>query len=553
MGRIRALPLLLGAVAGGLLVSGASGADPRTPAALPGRPAPFLGIAVVGGGGLLASADAYGDLVDLRFPGPAGGAQIVNPYLRQAAGTVPATTGVVAAAAAGGRSPLPLWRATRLRQRYLPDTNVLRTSARVGGADVAITDAAAGEQMGRRIAVRGRPGQRLTLRLNVNLDLGGDAAGDVISPSPGGYVQRDGATVARCRVTPHPTSSPASRSGDATERLIWRGRGILHAGIACAFAGRPRPAARVTAEAIAASRRWLARRRPLAAAAPIWARRMYARSLLVLRALTDRRSGAVAAGARDRWAYVWPRDAGTAAIALADSGYRSDARRVVGFLSGLDLDAGARFRADSSAVDDGRALPGDSAGWVAAAARAAGLPYPSPVSDAWRDRGDYGERDGDRGDYLANAIAGGASAAQIRRLFAAPWGLERRAGDRGSGLDSAAAWAVRPFAQPALFASVRRSLASLEAGAGRNGLRPSQDWPHRQAWTAPAAWSAWSLAALGEPSAALRLLGILRRDSTAMGTIPERVGPANGLPRSTTPLGWTHSFLVLALRQVYRR
>ena len=99
MGRIRALPLLLGAFAGGLLVSGASGADPRTPAALPGRPAPFLGIAVVGGGGLLASADAYGDLVDLRFPGPAGGAQIVNPYLRQAAGTVPSTTGVVAAAA----------------------------------------------------------------------------------------------------------------------------------------------------------------------------------------------------------------------------------------------------------------------------------------------------------------------------------------------------------------------------------------------------------------------------------------------------------------------
>jgi len=552
MGRIRALPLLLGAVAGGLLVSGASGADPRTPAALPGRPAPFLGVAVIGSGRLLASADAYGDLVDLRFPGPAGDAQIVNSYLRQAAGTVPSTTGVVASAAAGGGSPLPLWHAARLRQRYLPNTNVLRTSARVGEADVAITDAVAGEQMGRRIAVRGRPGQRLTLRLNVNLDLGGDAGGDAISPSPAGFVQRDGATVARCRVRPHPTFSAASK-GNASERLSWRGRGILHAGIACAFGGRPRPATRLIADSIAADRRWLARRRPLAARAPIWARRMYARSLLVLRALTDRRSGAVAAGARDRWAYVWPRDAGTAAIALADSGYRSDARRIVGFLAGLDLDAGARFRADSSAVDDSRALPGDSAGWVAAAARAAGVHYPTPVSNAWHDRGDYGERDEDRGDYLANAIAGGASAAQIRRLFAAPWGLERRAGDRGSGLDSAAAWAVRPFAQPAVFPAVRRSLASLEAGAGRYGLRPSQDWPHRQAWTAPAAWSAWSLAALDERSAALRLLGILRRDSTAVGTIPERVGPANGLPRSTTPLGWTHSFLALALRQVYRR
>jgi DNA topoisomerase-1 len=94
---------------------------------------------------------------------------------------------------------------------------------------------------------------------------------------------------------------------------------------------------------------------------------------------------------------------------------------------------------------------------------------------------------------------------------------------------------------------------TVDLSAGRYGLRPSQDWPHRQAWTAPAAWSAWSLAALDERSAALRLLGILRRDSTAVGTIPERVGPANGLPRSTTPLGWTHSFLALALRQVYRR
>lgn len=553
MGRIRALPLLLGAVAGGLLVSGASGADPRTPAALPGRPAPFLGVAVIGGGRLLASADAYGDLVDLRFPGPAGDAQIVNPYLRQAAGTVPPDTGLVPAAAAGRRSPLPLWHATRLRQRYLPDTNVLRTRARIGGADVVITDAVAGEQLGRRIAVRGRPGQRLALRLNLNLDLDGDAGGDWISRSPAGFVQRDGASIARCRVTPPPTSSAASDSGDATERLSWRGRGILHAGIACAFAGRPRPATRLTADSIAADRRWLARRRPLAAWAPIWARRMYARSLLVLRALTDRRSGGVAAGARDRWAYVWPRDAGTAAIALADSGYRSDARRIVGFLTGLDLDAGARFRADSSPVDDGRALPGDSAGWVAAAARAAGVHHPRPVSNAWRDRGDYGERNDDSGDYLANAIAGGASAAQIRRLFAAPSGLERRAGDRGSGLDSAAAWAVRPFTRPALFASVRRSLASLEAESGRFGTEPSQDWPHRQAWTAPAAWSAWSLAALGERTAALRLLGILRRDSTSVGTIPERVGTTSGLPRSTTPLGWTHSFLVLALRQLYPR
>ena len=49
---------------------------------------------------------------------------------------------------------------------------------------------------------------------------------------------------------------------------------------------------------------------------------MYARSLLTMRALTDAGSGAVAAGARDGWAYVWPRDAGAVAIAFASAGYR---------------------------------------------------------------------------------------------------------------------------------------------------------------------------------------------------------------------------------------
>ncbi|MEX2447446.1 MAG: hypothetical protein WD404_01725, partial [Solirubrobacterales bacterium] len=88
-------------------------------------------------------------------------------------------------------------------------------------------------------------------------------------------------------------------------------------------------------------RRWLARARPLGAGAPAWARRMHRRSLLVLRALTDPRSGASVAGAREGWAYVWPRDAGTAAIAFAAAGYRPEARRVARFLLGLALDAAA--------------------------------------------------------------------------------------------------------------------------------------------------------------------------------------------------------------------
>ncbi len=520
MGRSRALCLLLGAAVACVLVSGASGADPHTPPALSGHPAPFLGTAVIGDGGLLGAVDSYGDIVDLRSPGPAGRAQIDDPFARQAAGSVPADTGIVAAASAGRRPPLALWRASRLRQHYLPRTNVLITRARVGGASLRITDAVSGEQLARRFVVRGRPGQRLALRIGINLE---------------------------------PTAAVRCRPQRPIGALTWHGRGVLRAGLACAFSGRPQAPGRLISAAAAADRRWTARRSPLGSEAPRWARRMYLRSLLVLRALADRRSGAVAAGARDRWAYVWPRDAGSAAIALAASGYRPLARRVAGFLEGLDLGSGARFRGDRSPVSDGRALPGDSAGWVAAATRAAGLQAPPPAPGAWRDRGDYGERDGDRGDYLANAIASGAGAALIRRSFGTASGLERRAGDAASGLDFAAAWAVRPFPRPALFGLVRRTLGRLSAERGRYGSNPSQDWPGRQAWTAPAAWSAWSLAVLGERSAALRSLAVLRRASTPVGTIPERVNPADGLPRSTTPLGWTHSFAVLALRSLYPR
>ncbi|MDX6632795.1 MAG: hypothetical protein QOG26_800, partial [Solirubrobacterales bacterium] len=76
-------PLLLAG-----LVSGSSRADPRTPAAIPGQPAPFLGTAVLGNGGLTAAVDAYGDIVELRSPGPAGTPLVSVPFRRQLAGSV---------------------------------------------------------------------------------------------------------------------------------------------------------------------------------------------------------------------------------------------------------------------------------------------------------------------------------------------------------------------------------------------------------------------------------------------------------------------------------
>jgi GH15 family glucan-1,4-alpha-glucosidase len=70
-------------------------------------------------------------------------------------------------------------------------------------------------------------------------------------------------------------------------------------------------------------------------------------------------------------------------------------------------------------------------------------------------------------------------------------------------------------------------------------------------WTASTAWSAWALVALGERRAGDRLLGELHRAATVYGTLPERVDATTGAPTSTTPLGWSHAFAVLALRARY--
>jgi glucoamylase len=516
-------------------------------------PAPFLGTAVVGSGGLTVAIDAYGNIVDMRAPGPSGAAAIDNPADRQAAGSVSARTGIVPRLRVGDGPALPMWRAESVRQRYLAGTNVLRTTATFAGpglpgrVEVEIVDATRGDRLARLIRVEGPTRAPLALRQSIHLVAGSQV---------------------RCRQERRrrglalicaPRGAGGGRSPSA-ERPSEE---------ALAPAARPPSpflgAKRAMSANAAADRRWLDRARPLGAGAPRWARAMYRRSLLVLRALTDRRTGAVAAGARDGWAYVWPRDAATAALAFAASGYRSEARRVASFLTGLDLGAAARFRGDGVPVP-GRQAQGDARGWVRSAARAAGLSPtipPRPSEDragSWRGRSDYQE--GAAGDYLANAIAKWAegdkarSAEQprgvdIKREFGIGNGLVRGAGEPDSGLDSAAAWAVRPFAQPALFPSARLTLLRLVDQAGRFGITPGEGWPGADPWTAPTAWSAWSLAALDERSEALRLLTALRRASTPAGDLPERVDARTGIPRSTTPLAWSHAFAILALRQFW--
>jgi glucoamylase len=475
--------LLAGAalVAAFLLVSGGEQSDPRTPAALPGKPPPFLGTAVVGGGGLTAAIDAYGDVVDLRVPGPAGRALIDNPAERQAAGTVPADTGVVPRVSIAGRAARPFWTADSVYQHYRRGTNVVVTTARFGQVRVRLVYA-----VGRS-------------RLACLIDADGAARVEL----------RSGVTEVERRF----------RCGDRAARATIR-------------------------SAEGSDRRWLRQARPLGAAAPAWAADLYERSLLVLHALADRRSGAVAAGARDGWAYVWPRDAATAALALDAAGYRGEARRAVRFLLGLDLGAAARFYGNGDPVP-GRGPQGDAAGWVAAAADAVGLPPPSPLP--WRNLPDYQE--GDPGDYLGNTIADGTEVPlygeeSSRRLV-------RRLGDPGSGLDSSAAWAVEPFAIRPLFPAARATMLALARRSGRYGITPSEDWPGVDPWSAPTAWTAWSLAAVGERRQALHLLADLRRAATPAGNLPERVDFHTGIPTSTTPLAWSHAFAILALRELW--
>lgn len=531
MRALRALAGLAGAsILALLLVSGGSGTDPPTPATIPGLPPPFLGTAIAGSGGLTASIDSYGNVVDIRASGPGGEAQVDNTYERQRAGTVPADTGIVVKAGVGGDEPAPLWEARNVSQFYRRGTNIVATTATLdGGGRIRIEDRAppGGEALVRSLVLTGPPGEKLRLILDINLT---------------------GSAPTRCTA-----GRRLARLGEtgADGTISLSGRGAIVVELTCAFgADATSPSAPPLRATAQNDRRWLKASKDLGPGAPVWAEDLYDRSLLVLRALTDRRTGAATAGARDGWAYVWPRDAATVALALRASGHTRMATRVARFLDCLDLDAAARFDGDGSPVP-GRPAQGDAAGWRRVAERAGGLPVRAAAS-TWRGKADYGERAGDDGDYLANAIAAGVPAAQIEAEFGAGGHLVRIAGDPSSTIDAAVGWAAAPFPRPTLGGEVEASLARITSGRGRYGIPPSLDWPGGpEPWAAPTAWVAWSLASLGDRPGALAMLASLRRSATPAGVLPERVAADTGIPESTTPLAWPHAFAILALTELW--
>jgi hypothetical protein len=292
--------------------------------------------------------------------------------------------------------------------------------------------------------------------------------------------------------------------------------------------------------------RHLRRARPLGPGAPPWARQLYRRSLRVLIALTDPGSGAMIAGDRQGWNYVWPRDAATGATALEQAGLRTQAFWVASFLAGVQFDKAARFHPNEEPVP-GRSPAGDVSGWIWLAEHEVGLAPRTRLPGAWRDRQDYGENVS--GDLLGNAIAAGVPAPQISRQFLTTRGLVREQG--GDELDSSAAWAVTVFPHPRLRDAARRTLLAMTRESTPYGIPPIEGWTPGEVWTAPTAWSAWALVELGESHAADRLLAELHRAETPAGTLPERVDATDGHPTSTTPLAWAHAFAILALRARY--
>lgn len=532
-----------------LLAAGLSGSerdDPRTPAALPGMPPPFLGQVVVGSGGPLVEIDAYGSISQIRAPGPAGRGLVDNTHRRQRAGSVARDTGIVVRAGTGDLEPP--WRAHRIDQGLVGRTGLVRTIVEAEGTSLRSLDGVHPTRpaFARRLTAI-RKGERsaapLVLEATIALDPGGSGR---TSARRAGVSIAGSHAEARCEARPKPEVSLHG----AVARLRWSVAGPrLDAELRCAIGGpgasqKPKWSSGILRGAAAADRAWLQRSRSLSADAPGWAQRLHGRSLLVLRALTDRRTGAAVAGARDFWHHVWPRDAALVALALHSAGHSGHARRIAGFLEGLDPDAGARFRADGSPVRDGRAPAGDAIGWIAVATGR----QPGPKARSrWRQRDDWWE-DGP-GDHLGNAIAAGVPTAKVRERFAGPGGLRRVPG--GRGIDSSAAWAVSPFRRTSLHTDVHRSLRTLSARAGPYGITPGTGWRASDPWTAPTAWSAWAFAELGDRAAADRLLAALRRSTTPAGLLPERVDARTGLPRSTTPLAWSHAAAVLALRARY--
>lgn len=334
-------------------------------------------------------------------------------------------------------------------------------------------------------------------------------------------------------------------------------------------------------------------------------RAMATRALLDLR-LDVRPNGAVVAGWRPGWDYVWPRDSSWVAVALAQTGHPAMAYRILRFLQRMQPDDGiwaARYLPDGSGpVLDGRPAQLDADGWVpwavwswaatqpltpggqsrrelaqlwpmvvrsadAAARSLARDGLPGPAMDYWENSVEVTL--GTAAPLLAGLRAaaalaaglGGAAAAGDGRRWAAA--ADRLAGAitaafgrtgyqrvplAGSGADAAVTFLGPPFAEPSpqVLRAARSAQQALTVSNG--GLGPGEAWSGTPdvAWTAETAFFALFDASTGQHGQAAALLDWLAAHRTKLGSLPEQVNSA-GQPASTAPLSWTDAVTLLAL------
>jgi len=327
-------------------------------------------------------------------------------------------------------------------------------------------------------------------------------------------------------------------------------------------------------------------------------------STLLRDALLDLRmlslpTGVPVAGWSPAWRYVWPRDSALAAAALARTGHRAEAERVLDFLQRVQPASGvfaARYLPDGSGVPDDRPAQLDGVGWAlwalaavvetrtaaerpalieryralldrsaAGAASAVDNPRGLPPASA-----DYWERPERRvtlataallqaglvaaerlyrmvGDPRAAAVgaAGSRLADAIQAAFGSD-GYPRRIGGAASSVDLGVVFLLPPLARtvpPDVLTAWRAAPRHLLRPGG--GLAPGGSWPDDGiSWTNATASYALAAAAIGDRRTATAWLAWLDEHRTDAGSLPEKV-LADGRPAAVAPLAWSAAAVLL--------
>ena len=295
--------------------------------------------------------------------------------------------------------------------------------------------------------------------------------------------------------------------------------------------------------------------------------------------------GAALAAQTPYWAYVWPRDAGFTAAALATTGHRREAGAVLGFLAGTQRDDGTwpaapprrpagrrrppgpagrhrlgpvgglaghrpgpRPAAGGPAVADGAA----AADHAAAAVGPDGLP-PAPTTGSGASAPTLGTAAAllaglRAATHLAGPEEAGrrdawARAAEALRQGVAAWfgpgGYQRH--PSGGGPDAAVTWLEPPFgpSDPAVARAVRAAWRRLTVAGGAVPGRPWLGDP----WTPATASFALAAMASGDVAAAEPGWPGCSATGRRLAAFPERVGRGDGAPARSRP--WPGPALVL--------